>query len=83
MPDRKGGVGGVGILGGTFNPIHLGHLRAAEEVREAEGLDEVRLVPAAVPPHKEAEGIIASRHRFRMVELAVQDTPAVPGRPTP
>ena len=89
MPDRKGGVGGVGILGGTFNPIHLGHLRAAEEVREAEGLDEVRLVPAAVPPHKEAEGIIPSRHRFRMVELAVQDTPGMRawdvelGRPGP
>jgi nicotinate-nucleotide adenylyltransferase len=86
-PDRKSG--GVGVLGGTFNPIHLGHLRAAEEVREAEGLDEVRLVPAAVPPHKEAEGIVASRHRYRMVELAVQDAPGLRawdvelGRPGP
>jgi nicotinate-nucleotide adenylyltransferase len=87
LPDRQ--AGGVGILGGTFNPIHLGHLRAAEEVREAEGLDEIRLVPAALPPHKEADGIIASGHRFRMVELAVQDTPGLRawdvelGRPGP
>ena len=63
--------GGIGILGGTFDPIHLGHLRAAEEVREAEGLDEIRFVPAAVPPHKEAEGITPAPHRLRMVELAV------------
>jgi len=64
-------AGGVGIFGGTFNPIHLGHLRAAEEVREAEGLDEMRLVPAALPPHKEPAGLVAAAHRLRMVELAV------------
>ena len=64
-------AGGIGILGGTFNPIHLGHLRAAEEVRETQGLDEVRFVPSSVPPHKEAEGIVAATHRLRMVELAV------------
>ena len=49
---------GIGVFGGTFNPIHLGHLRAAEEVREAQDLDEMRLVPAAVPPHK--SGAVAS-----------------------
>jgi nicotinate-nucleotide adenylyltransferase len=64
-------LGGIGILGGTFNPIHLGHLRAAEEVREAHCLDEVWLVPAAVPPHKEAAGLVDASHRLRMVELAV------------
>jgi nicotinate-nucleotide adenylyltransferase len=69
--------GGIGILGGTFDPIHLGHLRAALEVREAERLDEVRLVPAAVPPHKAAEGVAAARHRLRMVELGVADTPGL------
>jgi nicotinate-nucleotide adenylyltransferase len=67
--------GSIGILGGTFNPIHLGHLRAAEEVREAEGLDEVWFVPAALPPHKEAEGLVTAAHRLRMVELAVAGVP--------
>jgi nicotinate-nucleotide adenylyltransferase len=49
--------GRIGLLGGTFNPIHLGHLRAAEEVREALELDRVLFIPSAVPPHKEADGI--------------------------
>ncbi len=67
--------GGVGILGGTFDPIHLGHLRAAEEVRETQQLDEIRLVPAAMPPHKEGRGIVAASHRLRMVELAIHGVP--------
>ncbi|HEV7734823.1 MAG TPA: nicotinate-nucleotide adenylyltransferase [Candidatus Binatia bacterium] len=67
--------GGIGILGGTFNPIHLGHLRAAEEVRTALGLDEMRLVPAAIPPHKDAGPIVEARHRLRMVELAIAGVP--------
>ncbi len=69
------GAGGIGVLGGTFDPVHLGHLRAAEEVREVERLDEVRFVPAAVPPHKERAGITAAAHRVRMVELAVANVP--------
>jgi nicotinate-nucleotide adenylyltransferase len=69
------GRGGIGIFGGTFNPIHLGHLRAAEEVREGQGLDEVRFVPAALPPHKEAAGLATAADRLRMVELAVAGTP--------
>ena len=68
--------GGIGIFGGTFNPIHLGHLRAAEEVREAQGLDEVRLVPAALPPHKEGVAV-SPAHRLRMVELAVAGAPGL------
>jgi nicotinate-nucleotide adenylyltransferase len=67
--------GGVGIFGGTFDPIHLGHLRAAEEVREAQGLDEIRLVPAAVPPHKQDRALASGEHRRRMVELAVAGVP--------
>ena len=47
--------GGVGVLGGTFNPIHLGHLRAAEEVCEILGLERMVFVPSAEPPHKEGE----------------------------
>ncbi len=69
--------GGVGILGGTFNPVHIAHLRAAEEVREAEGLDEVRLVPAALPPHKEAAALVSATHRLRMVDCAVAGVPGL------
>ncbi len=68
-------VGGVGIFGGTFNPIHTAHLRAALEVREALALDEVRFVPAAVPPHKTPVGIAPAAHRLRMVELAIAGVP--------
>jgi len=70
-------VSGVGILGGTFDPVHVGHLRAAEEVREGQDLDEVRLVPAAVPPHKERAGVVAAPHRLRMVELALAGVPGL------
>jgi nicotinate-nucleotide adenylyltransferase len=69
------GRGGIGLFGGTFNPIHLGHLRAAEEVREGQDLDEVRFMPAALPPHKEARGLATPADRLRMVELAVAGVP--------
>jgi nicotinate-nucleotide adenylyltransferase len=69
------GRGGIGIFGGTFNPIHLGHLRAAEEVREGQALDEVRFVPAALPPHKETTGLATATDRLRMVELAIAGAP--------
>ena len=69
-------MGGVGIFGGSFNPIHLGHLRAAEEVREAQRLDEVRLVPAALPPHKDPAALASAADRVRMAELAVADVPS-------
>ena len=68
-------MSGIGIFGGTFDPIHLGHLRAAEEVREAEELDEMWLVPAALPPHKEGERLAGVADRLRMVELAVAGVP--------
>jgi len=64
-------AGGIGVLGGSFNPVHLGHLRAAEEVRESQRLDEVRLVPAAVPPHKDPTALAPAHHRLRMLELAI------------
>ena len=61
----------IGIQGGTFNPIHHGHLRAAEEVREALGLDQIRFIPSAQPPHKPDEEIAPAEDRLEMVRLAV------------
>ncbi len=63
----------VGILGGTFNPPHIGHLLVANEVLHALGLDEVRLMPTALPPHKIAPGDAKPQQRLHMVELAVAD----------
>lgn len=65
----------VGLFGGTFNPIHLGHLRGAEEIRESFRLDEVVFIPSATPPHKSKEEIIDARHRVEMVRLAISSNP--------
>lgn len=65
----------LGVFGGTFDPIHLGHLVAAEEVRAACGLDQVVFMPAGVPPHKLHQTISATEHRLAMVELAVESNP--------
>lgn len=62
----------LGILGGTFDPIHLGHLRLAEEAGEEFGLDTVFLLPAASPPHKEGRTVTPFHHRFEMTRLAVE-----------
>ncbi len=65
----------TGIFGGTFNPIHLAHLRIAEEAREACGLDRVLFLPAALPPHKQSATDTPFKHRLAMVEAAVADHP--------
>lgn len=65
----------IGIIGGTFNPIHLGHLRAAEEIAEQLSLDVVYFMPTAKPPHK-APGLLASyHHRLTMLHLALANRP--------
>ncbi|PTS85901.1 nicotinic acid mononucleotide adenylyltransferase [Pseudomonas sp. HMWF032] len=62
----------IGLLGGTFNPVHIGHLRSAVEVAEALQLDELRLIPSARPPHRSAPEVSAE-DRLAMVRLAVTD----------
>lgn len=64
-----------GILGGTFDPIHFGHLVLAEKSREAFQLEKVIVVPAAIPPHKIGEVATEAQHRLKMVELAIQGSP--------
>jgi len=69
------GLTRVGILGGTFDPIHYGHLAIAEEVAEALSLDRVLFVPAANPPHKLEDDVTPAEVRAEMVELAIADNP--------
>lgn len=69
----------IGLLGGTFNPIHLGHLRAAEEVREMLCLEQVIFIPSAIPPHKVADAddpIAQAALRLEWVEAATASQPA-------
>jgi nicotinate-nucleotide adenylyltransferase len=66
----------VGILGGTFDPIHLGHLIIAETVRDEMALGKVVFVPAATPPHKQERSIADAAHRLEMVRLAIAGNPA-------
>jgi nicotinate-nucleotide adenylyltransferase len=66
----------IGVYGGTFDPIHIGHLVAAAEAQYVLGLDQVLFLPAGEPPHKVTNGVTAARHRQRMVELAIKDNPA-------
>jgi nicotinate-nucleotide adenylyltransferase len=61
-----------GVLGGTFDPVHLGHVHAARCVRRTFGLAEVLLVPSAVPPHKSRPGMAAAEHRLEMARLAAR-----------
>lgn len=63
----------IGILGGTFNPLHIGHVLIAQTVFEKLGLDEVIFVPCNLPPHKSGKNVIACKDRFRMVQLAIED----------
>lgn len=62
----------LGILGGTFDPIHFGHLDAADAARRALRLDAILLIPSSDPPHRPAEPLASAFHRFAMVALAIQ-----------
>lgn len=62
----------IGILGGTFNPIHIGHLILAEEVREKLKLDRIIFVPTYLPPHKDNSDIALAKDRYNMIRLAIK-----------
>jgi nicotinate-nucleotide adenylyltransferase len=63
----------LGVLGGTFDPIHYGHLDAADAARSALALDEVRLIPSHDPPHRPIDPQATAFHRFALVALAIQN----------
>lgn len=65
----------IGIIGGSFDPIHNGHLRIAETAKHKYKLDKVLFVPAYCPPHKARPTLAPYEHRFRMIELAIKEIP--------
>ena len=65
----------IGLFGGTFNPVHLGHLRAAEEVRMAFDLLKVVFMVSAIPPHKDPGRIAGAEHRYTMTRMALDGNP--------
>lgn len=65
----------VGILGGTFNPVHAGHLLLAEGIREKLSLDRVLFIPCCFPPHKNSVKLAPSKDRLAMVRLAIKGNP--------
>jgi nicotinate-nucleotide adenylyltransferase len=81
VTDRSGNNGPegdavyIGLYGGTFNPIHFGHLRTAEEICGRFNMKEVVFIPSAIPPHKDKTEIIDPIHRLKMVNLAVTGNP--------
>lgn len=66
----------VGIFGGTFNPVHIGHLRSCVELRECLGLEQIHLIPSARPPHRQAPEVTAE-HRLAMLDLAIGEEPGL------
>ncbi|MBI2935714.1 MAG: nicotinate-nucleotide adenylyltransferase [Chloroflexi bacterium] len=73
MAEREKGQGKIGILGGTFDPVHLGHLIIAEEARAQLGLERVMFIPTGRPWLRPEQPVASAEHRLAMVRLAVQD----------
>ncbi len=65
----------IGLLGGTFNPIHYGHLIIAEQIRELFEFDNIVFIPSGIPPHKDINKVMGAQHRLAMVKLAVESNP--------
>lgn len=72
--DKSGNKAAIGILGGTFDPVHFGHLRTGLDVVEALQLDQLRLIPCALPPHR-IEPVASAQERRLMLELAIKNHP--------
>ena len=70
MPSRN-----IGLFGGSFNPIHYGHLQVAEHTRERLHLDHVYFIPTGDPPHKPRGSLLPAHHRLQMVNIALKDHP--------
>ena len=70
MPAKK-----IGIMGGTFNPIHYGHLILAENAATQYGLDKIWFMPTGNPPHKKASDVLDVKDRVEMVSLAIRENP--------
>ena len=65
----------VGLFGGTFNPVHWGHLKTADEIRKIFDLTRVIFIPTNISPHKEPEEVVPAHHRLKMLDLVVEDNP--------
>ncbi len=63
----------IGLFGGTFNPIHSGHLKVAQKIKEAFALERIFIIPSACPPHKKPADIADAKDRLEMIRLAVSD----------
>ena len=61
----------IGLFGGTFDPIHCGHIKAAESVQNIFSFDRILFIPSYIPPHKESADVASAEHRLKMVELAL------------
>ncbi len=63
----------IGIFGGTFNPVHMGHIIVAEEVKKGFDLDQICFIPASIPPHKKKKKVARASDRLEMIKLAISD----------
>lgn len=73
--ENKKGKKRIGVMGGTFNPVHMGHLILAEKAYEQLKLDTVWMMPNAMPPHKTGQQILSKNHRIAMLKLAIEGNP--------
>ena len=65
----------IGLFGGTFNPIHSGHIQVIQEVKQGFGLDKIFIIPSALPPHKAPDGLVDAGDRIEMIRLSFSNHP--------